>query len=507
MKKLAIISTLVLGLATTSCDDYLDINYNPNSPEESNMTTDILFPAAEMNLAGSYGDYLRITGGYFAQYYVQTFGTSNYLDYSQFEQSATRSSSTYTQLNSRCLKSLQLVRDIASKNEEWGDYLAATVLRAFTYQVLVDCYGEVPYTEALDANNATPHYDEGKTVYSGILAELNEALSKAKPTDRVCTNFLFPGQTADNWIKFANALKLRILSRQSGVANSDAEIAALIAEDNFPDADIAYQGCWGTESGSMSPFYAEEFATNWGSTQQNVVANIAIIGSMQVKDEEGAVVFEDGRLPKVFQKNGSGNYTGGISGTNFSTSSSYKSSYWCRPVASATMPVYLITVAETSFFLSEYYARQGNADMAEMLYSAAVASSFMTLGADPAGAIDFVAQYPYDQSNYKKSIGIAKWIAMAGVNPFEGYCELRRLKYPAFGSVKGSDMYDEDKDSSYKPGLYQAGTLYTPIKCFGPVGEGNLLQRWPYAESSSSRNSNTPKFPGYTSPIFWAQAQ
>ena len=34
MKKLAIISTLVLGLAATSCDDYLDINYNPNSPEE-----------------------------------------------------------------------------------------------------------------------------------------------------------------------------------------------------------------------------------------------------------------------------------------------------------------------------------------------------------------------------------------------------------------------------------------------------------------------------------------
>ena len=34
MKKLAIISTLVLGLATTSCDSYLDINQDPNSPAE-----------------------------------------------------------------------------------------------------------------------------------------------------------------------------------------------------------------------------------------------------------------------------------------------------------------------------------------------------------------------------------------------------------------------------------------------------------------------------------------
>ena len=224
MKKLAIISTFILGLAATSCDSYLDINESPNSPKESDLNASILFPAAEMNLAGSYGDFLRITGGYYAQYYVQSFGTSNYLDYSRFEMSATRSSSTYTQLTSRTQKNLQLVRDIAAKNENWGDYLAATVLRAFTYQTLVDCYGEVPYTEALDATNPTPHYDDGKTIYTGILSELDEALSLAKASDPVCTNLLFPGQTADPWIKFANALKLKIYSRMGG---SDAQIGAL----------------------------------------------------------------------------------------------------------------------------------------------------------------------------------------------------------------------------------------------------------------------------------------
>ena len=500
MKKLAIISTFILGLAATSCDSYLDINESPNSPKESDLNASILFPAAEMNLASSYGDYLRITGGYYAQYYVQSFGTSNYLDYSQFEQSATRSSSTYTQLNARALKNLQLVRDIASQKENWGDYLAATVLRAFTYQALVDCYGEVPYTEALDATNPTPHYDDGKTIYTGILSELDEALSLAKASDPVCTSLLFPGQTADPWIKFANALKLKIYSRMGG---SDAQIGAIIEEGNLPTGDVAFTDGWTSESGHISPFYAEEFATNWGSTQVNVVANIAIIGSMQVKDDEGAVVYEDPRLPKFFNKNGSGKYTGGISGTNFSTSSSYKSAYWCRPVASFDMPVYLLTVAEIEFFMAEYYARTGKADMAEAYYEYAVEASFESAGV--AGAEGFIAQWPYDQSNYKKSIGIAKWIALAGVNPFEGYCELRRLKYPAFGAVKGSDMYNETDDSSYKPDLYKAGTLYTPIKVFGPVGDNQLLQRWPYAESSSARNSNTPVFPGYTTPIFWAQ--
>ena len=94
MKKIAIISTIVLGLGTTACDSYLDINQDPNSPAESNMTTSIMLPAAEMNLAGSYGDFMRITGGYYAQHYAQTFGTSNYLDYSQFKMSATRSSAS-----------------------------------------------------------------------------------------------------------------------------------------------------------------------------------------------------------------------------------------------------------------------------------------------------------------------------------------------------------------------------------------------------------------------------
>ena len=505
MKKSIIISAFVMGLgaAVTSCDSYLDINQNPNSPTEENMTSSIMMPAAEMNIAGSYGDFLRITGGYFAQHYVQTFGTSNYLDYSQFEMSATRSSSTYSQLMTRGLKTLQTVRQMAEADEEWGTYLAATALRAFTYQMLVDAYGEVPYTEAFDTSKPTPAYDDGATIYAGLVAELDEALALASPADVVATNFLFPGENATNWIKFANAVKLKLLSRESGVANVDAQIGAIISEGNLPNGDVAYEGCWSNESGAMSPFFAEEFSTGWGSTQINVVANIAIIGTMQRKDAEGNVTYEDPRLAAFFEPNGSGEYTGGISGTNFSTSSSYQSAYWCRPVASYDMPVYLITKAETEFFIAEYYARQGNTAQAEAHYNAAIEASFATAGVS--GAAEHLQQFPYNAGNYKESIGVAKWVALAGVNNFEAWCEVRRLDYPAFGSVSGSDMYDLRNDASYKPELYVPGTLYTPIQVFGQVGDKHLLERWPYAESSSSRNNNTPTFPGYTSPVFWGK--
>lgn len=254
----------------------------------------------------------------------------------------------------------------------------------------------------------------------------------------------------------------------------------------------------------MNPYYSEEFATNFGSTQINVVANIALIGTMIQKDSEGTVLYEDPRLAAFFEPNGSGNYTGSISGTNFSTSNAYKSTYWCRPVASFDMPVYIMTVAETEFFISEYYARTGNAAEAEAHYAAAIEASFASAGVD--GAAENIAYYPYDQSNYKKCIGIAKWLALSGVNNYESWCELRRLRYPAFGSVKGSDMYNLMDDTSYKPDLYQAGTLYTPIQVFGQVGDNKLLERYPYPESSTSSNSNAPSFSNsdYTKPVFWA---
>ena len=497
MKKHILLSLVALGFVFASCDDYLDINYDPTAPSEKDLTSDLIFPAVEMNLASSYGNYLRIVGGYYSQHFAQSFGTSNYLDYSKFTMSATRSSSlAYSQTNLLVLNNLKTVLKKAEEKEDWGTYLAATVIRAFTYQVMVDCYGELPYTEALDENNPTPKYDDGKTIYEGVLAEIDNALSKVSATDLVCTNFLFPNERASVWIQFANALKLKLLMRMSGVADVQSQLDALVAECNFPTEDIAFTDCWTDESGKMSPYYAEEFSSKWGSTQINVIANIAIIGTMQTD------AYTDPRLAAFYEKNGAGKYTGGVSGTNFGATKTYKSDYWCRPKASFDMPVYLISMPEIEFFLAEYYAKKGSHDVAAEHYAAAITASFDEFGVT--GAEANIAQNPYDKDNYKKSIGIAKWIALAGTNNYEAWCELRRLDYPAFGSVQGSDIYNVVNDT-YKPEVYAPGTLYTPIEYFGLLGANKVLERFPYAESSSARNSNAPAFPGYDVPVFWGK--
>ena len=492
MKKIFFASLLVLGLSLTSCDDFLDINQDPNSPTQENMTPDMMMPAAELNIAHSYGDFLRTSTGYFTQYYSQFFGTSNYLDYSQFTMSPTRSSSTYTQLTTRVLNNLKTVRELASANEEWGTYLAATTLRAFTYQVLVDCYGEVPYTQAQNLSYLTPEYDDGQTIYDGILAELDEALAQANASDQVATSILFPSGTAGDWIKFANALKLRILTRESGVKDVNGQIAALIQENNFPTSNVQFAGCWKNEAGQANPFYMEDAFASYGASQQNIVLNLALYGTMNA--------YGDARLQAYFNPNSDGNYTGSVSGTNFTTSDLYKSSYWCRPNAHFDDPVVLISTSDVNFYIAEYYAKSGNTGMAQEYYRKAVEASFANAGVS--GAETALAAYPLG-SNWKQAIGIQKWIDLSGYNSFEGWCELRRLGYPAMGTVTGEQIYNELNDD-FHPELYIPGTLYKPIKCNTALN-GGILQRFPYAESSANRNQNTPDYPGDSAPVFWAK--
>jgi hypothetical protein len=492
MKKIITTAVVALSLAFTSCGDYLDINESPNSPNVGSLSPGLIFPGAEMALCNVYGDYLRITGGYFAEHYSQYYGTTNYMDYSQFRQSSVRCDRAYTQLSRNCLGNMATVREMAETNEEWGTYLAATVMRAIAYESMVDCWGEIPYSEALDMNNLSPKYDNGIDVYAGIIAEIDAALEKVSAGDPVCTNMLSPGSAADYWIAFANAIKLRMLMRESYALDVKSQIAALIAEDNFPAEDIAWQGFWGNSSSSQNPFYTEEFMAG---QQKNLILNIALCATMQACD--------DPRIESFFEPNSSkGEYTGGVSGTNFSTTASYKANYWCRPAIKNNSPVYIITVAEIEFFKAEYEARYGSASAAEAHYKAAIEASYATAGVN--GSIDTVLNvYPYDQSNYRKCIGIQKWVALSGVNNFEAYCELRRLGYPTFGSVSGSDIYNVVTDS-YNPAALQPGELYTPITVNTKIGDNALIQRWPYPESSANRNQNVPEFPGESVPVFWA---
>lgn len=498
MKKIFLTTIAAAALSLTSCDSYMDINVDPTTPSADGLTTSLMLPTVEMNLAASYGNFMRITGGYYSQQYAQQFGTSNYLDYSRFTMSATRSSSlAYTQIYLRVISNANGVIEKAKAAGENGTILAATTLKAFAYATLVDNYGETPYSEALQSSITQPKFDEGREVYDGILAELDDALKNANANDVIATNFLFPNSNATNWIRFAKALKLKLLTRISNVDDSVLpQIKAIIDSNDLPTTDVAWAGCWSNTAGSESPFYAEEFATNWGSTQTNVVANLALVNTMQQPD------YTDPRLAAFFNVNDEGVYAGSVSGTNL-TGSSYTDKSFSRPVASYNMPVYLITVSEINFFIAEYYARTNNAANAAKAYADAISASFASAGVS--GVDAYLTKFPYNQSEWKKSIGIAKWVALSGVNNHEAWCELRRLHYPAFDTnVTAATFFN---GGTVDGSAYVPGTLYTPMQVDNLVGLNQTLERWPYAEAATSANSNAPKQDNtiYKKPVFWAK--
>ncbi len=490
MKKyIVIFATLVL--AFSSCSESLDINYDPNAPAADVVTNDMIFPGAEMNIAASYGARMRIIGGYLVEHYNQNFGTNNYLDsFSKFYVTGQLSSGVYTNLMRKTLGNLQTVIAKGTEEGKPGDVLAATCLRAFTYQALVDCYENVPYTEAF-TDTDVPKYDNGEDIYKGIIAELVAAKANASNADAVCVNFLMPGATAGEWIKFANSLLLKLYMRMGDTAS----VAALVQEDNFITSDVEFANCWANESTACNPYYGEEF---WAGVQQNVVLNGALLHTMET--------YNDNRLTAFFKPNAAGNYKGGISGRNVMSASlltdgaATGAAYYCRPAMSYDTPVSLLSLAEVEFFLAEYYAKNNDHANAQAHYEAAIEASFASAGV--AGAADVIAACPYSSTEYMKCIGVQKWVALSGINNYEAYCEVRRMGYPAINSVSG-EAFEGSTSTDFS--TFEVGTLYTPIDVYAEVGTGKLIQRWPYATSSQSVNSNTPEFAGYTTPIFWAK--
>lgn len=497
MKKYILPSMIVAAMTFTSCNDYLDINSNPNSPgNEESLSYALIYPGVEMAYAANVGDYLRSCAGYLSEYYAQQFGTSNYIVFTQFQPTQARTSVFYTQFNLRVISNASIVRKKAEAAGDWATNLAATVMSCAAYQDLVDMYGETPYSEALNTDNPMPKYDSGEAVYAGLISELDDAISKVSDQKQVgVTSFLMPDATAADWIKVANALKLRILMREHNVVNVSSQLQSLISQNNFPTADVQWAGCWQNASEKANPFYSEEFA-DWGA-QKNAILNCALEVTMSA--------YNDNRLPVYFTRSQyDGGIHGGVSGDNnngaaapFSTTA-----YWSRPNMAYDSPVDFISLAEIEFFLAEYYAENGDFNAGAQHYSAAVNASFASAGVD--GAEAAISAYPFDTENWKRSLGVQKWVHFGCVNTFQGWCELRRLKYPSFdASVTGEDMYPGGQNFSITTSILTPGYLYTPYKSY--LEDNELAQRFPYSNASENTNDNVPEFPGFTEPIFWAK--
>ncbi len=233
MKKYLILFGAMVALG--SCKKYLDINKNPNSPEASTAPANLVFTNA-VNAATGYQ-----TGGSHA---LGSSWTGHLSHSTSFTGGGEEKTYAFNNTNFNffdgaydILTDFQFVIDNATRDAVAHLAGPAKVMQAFIYQKLVDLYGNIPYTEALQGTNfSTPKYDDAKTVYESLITKLDQAITEMKAAT-------FPGSdpsdivfngSKTNWIKFANSLKLRILMRQSympgRMAYITTEIGKIVAE-------------------------------------------------------------------------------------------------------------------------------------------------------------------------------------------------------------------------------------------------------------------------------------
>lgn len=495
---------LALAAGLSACDSYLDINDNPNNATEGQLTASNIFPGCEGAFMNIYGGTWHYMGAFQSWQFAQSAAVWQWGQISRGDVTNETGNSGYSNVYTKVLQNLNVVLRKSEQEEDWGTYLAAVTLRAQSLQIIVDAFGDAPYSEALDIdNNKVPKWDTGEDVYKGILAELNEALAKPIiPNKGTCTSLMFKGgnEPASSWVKIANAVKLRLLMRISNVQDVRSELAALIAEDNFPTSDVKWAGIFSNQQYKCNPFFGQ--FTNTGNHAPYCQLNIAT----QKVYEAG----QDTRLNRYWLTQKDGKYVGWLSGCY--PGNEFASSYKDNGCSNANLkyddPIYLITVAEIEFFKAEYEARYGSATAAKEHYENAIKASFsQTAGLPEADAATVIEAWPYDQNNWTKCIGIQKWLHLTSVNGFEGWCELRRMKYPAFGSATGDQIIKQEKDATINMDLLIAGEIYSTPKWErdAQLPDNTVIQRWIYPSNSSNNNPNTPKPVPITTPVFWAK--
>ena len=296
------------------------------------------------------------------------------------------------------------------------------LMQVYTYNILVNTFGDIPYTEALSATNLFPKYDDAKTVYTDLLKRVADDIGKLNASSAGFSSsedLVYKGSVA-KWIKFANSMRMKmgmiLADSDNATAKSNVEAADANAISSASDnAQLVYLG----STPNTNPLYADIVLGGRG----DYVAAEDLMNKL--------LSLNDPRKTLYFGTNNGGEYVGGVVGRVNTYSDMSKPS---TQVSAATAPVVLLDYVETEFYRAEAKERGYNvAGTAEQHYNNAIRASIIFWGGTNADADAYLAKpevaYSTASGTYKEKIGFQKWIALYN-RPFEGWTELRRLDFP-----------------------------------------------------------------------------
>jgi hypothetical protein len=304
------VNKILIAFATMtllSCEgDFLDINDDPNNPLDA--TLPLLLPSAQLDMAGglgtSGGGLSQITMSYMHQTVQRSSGQNDYaIQGVDFGVTA-----PWLTLYSRSLADIEIIIKKSLEQEAFPYLGIAQIMKAYIYSILVDMYGDVPYSEAHKAPEILlPKYDTGEEIYAQLFPLIDEGIANLGKESIfiVGGEDLIYGGDPTLWIKFAKSLKLKMYNQVREVQDVSAQVNALLEEgDLISDGSEDFQLVYGTSVGpdNRNPGYVQEW--NPGTANYYVspyfyetMANLNTFNHRNYGAEIGKV---DPRIPYYF---------------------------------------------------------------------------------------------------------------------------------------------------------------------------------------------------------------
>ena len=219
MKKISfLIYTLAFTTITASCtSDFEEINTDPNRLESisaSTLLNPILYHLTNHN---SYSAWHNRTA-HFMQAIVPYPSTASG-GYHRYDVTDAIGQTMWNN-HYRWLKNIdEMILVSTQKND--ANYLAiALTLKAWAYANLTDCFGDIPFSEASQADQGIdkPIFDKQEDIYNQILDDLEQANSLYNPNNKsiFSADLLYANDFA-KWQKLTNSIHVRLLLRISNV--------------------------------------------------------------------------------------------------------------------------------------------------------------------------------------------------------------------------------------------------------------------------------------------------
>ncbi len=333
-------------------------------------------------------------------------------------------------------------------------YNAARIWKAYTFMVLTDTYGDIPYKEAglgYLEQNTKPVYDSQESIYTDILKELDEASAALNTAGtKISGEILFAGDVT-KWKRFGNSLLLRAAMRLSKIDPAKAQtyvakaVAGGLMQSNSDNAKLLrtpeYVNPIGSEiSGNeKANYYAQkEFVELLKATSDPRLGSWLhrFVGAQNATQQTAALRTKDPSLVKGIPLG----YNDVTIATTFAAEGvvslyDYSQFDW-QVVFTNTSPQWYCTYSQTQLLLAEAIVRGWATGDAAACYSNAIKADLERMadfGAQaviPAATITaYVAANPLVAGNELRMIGEQYWVVSIP-NGFEAWSNFRRTGFP-----------------------------------------------------------------------------